>query len=202
MKNFVSILALFIFGIFSAQCVIRGADQLQVGEKEIYTGGNDGGSCADCFQWSHEDQNVIFESGTRISEVTLKGAVPGKALIKLNLKLPGGSQKCEKVIDVIAPLTSTLIPAPKDCDIKVEGLKEFKRGANNVTFEAGETGNNQSYTWTVTYRSGVTKTSRDKTPQFDFSNNNVITSVALKVTTKNCTRNLSKTYHDNFWYFF
>lgn len=202
MKNLLCFLALFIFGFISAQCVITGADQLQVGEKQVYTVALDSGSCEDCYRWSHEGQNIIFESGTRISEVTLKGAVPGKAIVNLNLKLPRGSQKCEKVISVIAPLTSILIPATKDCDIRVEGIKEFKSGSNTVTFEAGETGSDQAYMWTVTYRSGVTKSSRATSPQFDFSDNNVISSVALQVTTKNCARTLSKNYHDNFWYFF
>lgn len=202
MKNLTFLFAMLSFSLFSAQCVIKGPDQVQVGEKQLYTVDSNQEPCTNCLQWKHDDQNLIFETETNIPQVTIKGSVPGTAVLSVEGKSATGLLKCEKTIQIIAPLESILAPEKVECDIKVEELREFKTAQNKVTFESAPVGKNYTYTWTVTYRSGEKKISTDKTPQFDFSNENVISEVELKVNTPKCTRKLSKSYNDYFWYFF
>lgn len=202
MKNLTFFFALLSFSLLSSQCVIKGADQIQVGEKQMYTLDSVPETCANCLQWKHDDQKVIFETETNIPQVTIKGAVMGNAVLFLDLKSSTGMVKCEKIIEVIPPMESTLIPEQVKCDIEINELREFKSAPNKVYFESSQAGNNYTYQWTVFYRSGEKKMSAAKNPQFDFSNENVISMIELKVTTPSCTRKLSKAYNDYFWYFF
>lgn len=199
MKKYYLLFALITFVLNSAQCTITGADQVQVGERQTYAV-SDNVQCTDCYQWTYLDQKVILEGDTRGNTMTLKGSVPGKADLLLEIKTPERTLKCQKSIQVIAPDVLDL-NKPK-CDITVDAFKEVRVSDTAVVFEPIAADNNYSYKWTVTYRSGDKKVSSEKLGKFDFSNGNVIDTVELDLVEKDCTKKISKSYNSNYWYFF
>ena len=84
----------------------------------------------------------------------------------------------------------------------MEAFKEIKVGEKKVAFEAESAEENYTYLWTAFYRDGTQKTSTDRKPQFDVTNDHVIDRLELQITLKSCTKKILKSYHSNFWYFF
>lgn len=203
MKKILFILALLNFGLAFSQCTITGADQLQVGERQVYTATNsDATECLDCYQWTYLDQKILLESDTKKNDLTVKGAVPGSALLSLEIKTKDGKSKCEKLIKVIAPTSNILTNDNVKCDIGVSAFKEVRATDKKVAFEPETAETNLSYIWTVTYRNGDIKKSAEKKPQFDYSNEHVIDKVEMEVFLDRCSTKISKSYNSNFWYFF
>ena len=60
---FLTVLLNSIFAF--SQCTITGADQLQVGERQVYTATNSEADCESCYQWTYLDQKIILESDTK-----------------------------------------------------------------------------------------------------------------------------------------
>ena len=202
MKKFLFAITLLNFSFGFAQCTITGADQLQVGERQIYTATSSDPECADCYRWSYMDQKILLESDTQKNDLTIKGAVPGEALLSLEIKTKNGTVKCDKLIKVIAPTSNILTNDNVKCDIGVTSFKEVRVADNKVSFEPENTDKNLSYSWTVFYRGGTIKKSTDKKPQFDYSDNHVIDKVEMEVFLNRCSTKFSKSYDTNFWYFF
>ncbi len=190
------------FVVASAQCTIVGADQIQVGERQNYSVMNAAENCVNCYQWTHLDQKIILESDTKANPLTLKGAVPGKAKLSLEIRGANALAKCSKVIKVIAPTSNVLTVNEPKCNILVDGFKEIRVSNNVVSFEPNTTESGFSYKWTVIYRSGNEKISTDKKGTFDFSNDNVIDKVELEILVNQCTKTITKTYNNYFWWFF
>lgn len=202
MKKKLLFINLLLFNFFYSQCTISGADQIQVGERQAYQATDIGFSCTDCHEWSHLDQKVFLENDTKGSEIILKGALPGEATLKLEVLAKGGNLKCQKSITVIAPTKNLVAGAVEKCNIDLEAFFETRIEGNKVMFEPEIDEGKVTYLWTVTYRSGSIKTSTDKKPQFDYSNQEVIDLVELQVKKEVCTKKVSKMYDTNFWYFF
>lgn len=201
MKKFLFFLAVLNFSFASSQCTIDGADQLQVGERQVYKATTAAAPCENCYEWIYLDQKVLLENGTHQSEITLKGAVPGEAVLNLELKTKNGKTKCKKMVKVIAP-TSNILPGDSaKCDLPVEAFKEIRAGDHQVVFEPETSDTNYTYLWTVTYRDGSQKTSSDRKARFSYMGS-VIDNVEMKVTFEKCTKKISKNYDTNFWYFF
>ena len=110
--------------------------------------------------------------------------------------------KCSKQIKVIEPTTNFRAGDTEKCEIPVEAFKEIKVGEKKVAFEAESAEENYTYLWTAFYRDGTQKTSTDRKPQFDVTNDHVIDRLELQITLKSCTKKILKSYHSNFWYFF
>lgn len=202
MKKILLVIAFLNFSFAFSQCTITGADQLQVGERQVYKATGNEDSCTDCYQWIYQDQKFLLENDTHQSEITLKGAVPGEAVLALEIDTKNGKLKCKKTVKVIAPTTNILAGDLLKCDIPVEAFKEIRVANDKVAFEPETSEKKYTYLWTVTYRGGAKKVSSDQKPQFDFSNGNVIDNVELQVTFDRCTKKISKSYDTNFWYFF
>lgn len=202
MKKIILLGFLFLFtGLFS-QCNIIGPDQIQVGERQQYFAEHASADCTDCYHWFYMDQKVILEGDTRANPLTLKGAVPGKAILSLEVKTAAETLKCKKTIQVIAPTTDMLDINAQKCNIEIEAFKEIRVSDSEVMFEPITSDNKYSYQWTVTYRNGSKKMVNEKLGKFNFSNENVIDTVELSISDKACNKKLSKSYNSNFWYFF
>ncbi len=202
MKNFYLLFALLSFVFNAAQCTITGPDQVQVGERQTYSISDNNVQCTDCYQWTYLDQKVILEGDTRSDTLTLKGSVPGNAIVFLEIKTGEGTLKCQKEINVIVPTSTVLdVNAPK-CNIKIDSFKEVRVSDKVVVFEPNEAENNLKYQWTVTYRNGSKIVSNERSGKFNYSNSDVIDHVELKIIDKGCSKKISKSYNNNFWYFF
>ncbi|QOW11755.1 hypothetical protein Q73A0000_15995 [Kaistella flava (ex Peng et al. 2021)] len=202
MKKLLLFLAILNFSFVFSQCTITGADQVQVGERQTYSVSDSNVQCTDCYAWTYLDQKVILEDDTHSNTLTLKGSLPGKALLSLEIKTNEGISKCQKSIQVIAPTSKVLdVNAPK-CNITTDSFKEVRESDKTVVFEPSDTEKDYSYKWTVTYRSGDKKVSGEKLGKFNFSNENVIDTVELDIVDRECTKKISKSYNNNFWYFF
>lgn len=202
MKKSLLLINVLLINLFYSQCTISGADQIQVGERQVYHANEIEPACTDCYHWTYLDQKVLLENDTNSKEITLKGAVPGEAVLSLQIKANGGNQKCQKSLAVIAPTSNLIAGDAAKCEIPVQVFKETRVEGNKVQFEP-ETGEGKyTYLWTVTYRNGSKKTSADKKAQFDYSMQSVIDSVELLVKKDVCSKKISKSYDTNFWYFF
>ena len=202
MKNFYLLFALLSFVFNAAQCTITGPDQVQVGERQTYSVEVSKDLPANSYEWIYMDQKMIPQSELNQNSLTVKGSVPGKSVLSLEIKTPAGTAKCEKSIEVIAPLSVALDINAQKCNIEIDAFKEVRISDTNVAFEAIAPNNNFNYQWTVHYRNGSKKVSNEKVGTFAFSNEKVIDLVELNVTGKQCTKKISKMYNPNFWYFF
>lgn len=202
MKNLLLALAMLNLSFAFSQCTINGAAQIQVGERQNYTAEIAADFSANAYKWIYLDQKVIPQSNLDQSVLAVKGSVPGRSVLTLEIRSSAGTFKCQKDIEVIAPLSVALnVNAPK-CNIEIEAFKEVKVSTTSVAFEAVAAENNFTYKWTVHYRNGSKIISNDKVGKFDFSNENVIDQVELSVTDKKCTKKIAKSYNHYFWYFF
>lgn len=184
------------------QCTIMGADQLQVGERQVYTSSNNNAECDSCYKWTYLDQNIILEGDLQKSQLTLKGSLPGDALLSLEIKTNSSPEKCEKLIKVIEPTSNIITNKKGNCDIKLNSFNEIRVADKKVSFQPENTEEVLSYKWTVYYRGGETKESAEKKPEFDYSNDQVIDKVEMTVTLEHCNKTITKLYDTNFWYFF
>ena len=202
MKKLLLLLAVLNFSFAISQCTITGADEVQVGERQTYSVEVSKDLPANSYEWIYMDQKMIPQSELNQNSLTVRGSVPGKSVLSLEIKTAGGTSKCEKSIEVIAPLSVALDINAQKCDIEIDAFKEVRISDTNVAFEAIALNNNFNYQWTVHYRNGSKKVSNEKVGTFDFSNEKVIDLVELDITDKKCTKKISKTYNHNFWYFF
>lgn len=202
MKKFLFIITLFAYHFASSQCTISGSDIIEVGSRQTYQATDVDFSCTDCFQWTYLDQKVLLENDTNGKEITLKGAVPGEAILSLEVAAKDGNLKCQKSITVIAPTTNLVPGETEKCEIPVQVFKEIKIEGDKVQFEPEAAEGKLTYLWTVTYRNGTIKTSAKKIAQFDYSMQSVIDSVELLIKKDVCTKKIAKSYDTNFWYFF
>jgi hypothetical protein len=185
-----------------SQCTITGANQLQVGERQVYTATNSEADCESCYQWTYLDQKILLESDTKKKDLTVKATVPGNAILSLEIMVNGEKSKCEKLIKVIAPTSNILSNDNVKCDFGFDSFKEIRSAENKVVFEPQTTQTNFSYNWTITYRNGDTKKSFEKKPEFDYSDNLAIDKVEMQVIFNQCSTKITKNYDTNFWYFF
>ena len=202
MKKLLFLLAVLNFSFAISQCTITGADQVQVGERQTYSVEVSKDLPATSYEWIYMDQKMIPQSQLNLNSLTVKGSVPGKSVLSLEIKTVGGISKCQKSIEVIAPLSVALDINAQKCNIEIDAFKEVRISDTNVALEAIAPNNNFNYQWTVHYRNGSKKVSNEKVGTFDFSNEKVIDLVELNITDKKCTKKISKTYNHNFWYFF
>ena len=202
MKNLILLMTLFSFTSLFSQCIIIGADQLQVGEKQEYSVENAIADCENCYKWMYADQKIIFESDSRINPLTVKGAVTGAAILSLEIKTPKKTLNCQKTIQVIEPTSKVLtVNAPK-CDIEIELFNEVRNSDELVTFVPLVNDGVYKYEWTATYGNGAVKVMNDKNPGFAYSQANGILDMKLRVTSSQCVRTISKKYEPSFWMFF
>lgn len=202
MKKLILLAAIFQLSFAFSQCTISGAAQLQVGERQTYVVEGADTNCTDCNVWTYKDQNIILESNPNEKEMTVKGALPGTAVLSFEMKSKSGKNKCAKTLTVMAP-TTDLLPADSfKCDIAVANFEEVRISDKIVAFKPVTEETNLTYKWTAYYRGGEEKVLTSKIPQFDYSNGHVIDKIVMDVAQNKCTKKLTKNYDTNFWYFF
>lgn len=202
MKRILLIVAFCNFTYFFSQCTISGADQIQVGEKQIYAAASSENCSGDCYQWSYLDQKILLETDERHREITIKGSVPGQAILNLEINAPSGRLTCQKSITVIAPLSDDLNVNRQKCDINIDGFKEVRTSDQLVMFSPQTSETKLTFEWKVIYKDGDAKKSTQQNPQFEYSLQRAISQVELNVSLEGCTKRIIKNYDTNFWYFF
>ncbi len=202
MKNFLLLAALFLFSKGFAQCEISGPDVVRVGEKAEYTA-KVFEPCTGCYTWFYPDQNIYLEGDLKSEKVTVKGAVPGEAVLTFRIqKTKKVQMKCAKTIKIAEADKVSTEPDAANCEIPESAISEKRISDTVVEFATDPVQPNFTYRWTVTYKSGEKKTISGKSSQFSFSHQNVINAVELEIFVNKCSKKITKTYYDNFWYFF
>lgn len=85
------------------------------------------------------------------------------------------------------------------CDININNYKEVHYDKNIVAFFPLHQNSTYNYHWTVRYENNSSKESLEKIPLFEYSTQHKITSVTLKILSKQCLKEFTKTYEENFW---
>jgi len=201
MKKNLLFLAILNFSFAFSQCTISGADEVQVGERQIYTAEIMADELENSYEWIYLDQKVIPEGDLLQKSLIVKGSVPGTSVLSLQITKNKDRVKCQKTIKVIAP-KSTVFPGEPNCDIKVLSFSETRTSNSSVVFEPDYIDKNYSYKWIVTYRSGRVENSAESKGTFKYANDNVIDKVELHIVAGLCSKNIVKPYETNFWYFF
>ena len=197
MKKTYTLFALILFIFGAAQCTIQGPAQLQIGDKQIYSIAEKPANCTDCFQWAHGDQKIILEGNTQRDSLIIKGAVPGNAILSLNVKSAEGVLKCQKTIEVVAG--KELYLNSEKCKIDVSSFSFVKNPEGIIVFKPAETNHAYSYDWTIFYGDGTKQTSKEINPQFKVSAQMPIVKVELIVSSVQCTRRIVANYQSYFW---
>lgn len=186
---------------FSAQCSITGADTVQVGERQQYTA-EDANACANCYQWTYPDQKIFLEGETTAATLTVKGAVPGTAVLSLKINDGNRTRRCKKILTVIAPLENSISPEATRCDLPDFTITEKRLSDTEVEFSADVLPKDFTAHWTATYRNGDTRNAEGEIPKFPYSNGQPIDKVELHLKQGKCSKKITKIYDSNFWYFF
>lgn len=200
----------FLFGFLSfvngiSQCYILGKPSIKAGETETYTVEKDIAQCGDCHLWTTHGGNVTLQGNVKQNSIKLTGNTGGQTILSLAMLAPQGMVQCSKIVEVTEPVKNITIykTAPgstnANCDIDFNEYQELKVADGMVLFSPTETERNYKYEWTVIYSDGEQKQSTEKKPQFPFSQDHGIISVAVKMISGNCMRTFTKTYDSNFW---
>lgn len=200
MKKSLLILPLLMVGssVF-AQCNIIGKANVGINETAEYSVDMEG-QCADCYQWKTiNNQSVIMGSGTQ-KKVGVKGTGNGQTLLSVTVLTPQGVSMCSKTIGVgdVNNAPNNNRETEPNCDVDVREFKETKISEGLMAFFPSATNNVYNYQWTATYANGETKTSNEKVPQLQYP----MQTIKLRVTSKKCYKEYTKTYTDSFWRFF
>ncbi len=209
MKKLSAIFLLFVAVWSYAQCSINGKSTINIKDTETYSIETNIAQCRECHLWVTVGGNAKIEGDNRLHTVKLKANSGGRTVLSLAYLSPVGLVQCSKNIDILDTSgNSSYTPAPNtsnnsNCDIDFKNYKEVKVSPNIVSFFPNVGADTDfSYTWTANYRNGDWKTSNEKVPQFPFSEENPILNVKIKVISKTCYKEFSKTYEGNFWKFF
>jgi len=205
------LLAFFISGLSFAQCTITGKSILKVQDEETYSISPDIGQCRDCHLWSNYGKSATVIGDNKLSSIKLKANEEGRQLISISVLTSQGMIQCSKTIEILNGKnyenaingTSADIKQntniSKNCDIEVTDFKQGKFGEGIVNFFPNVSNNEYKYAWTVNYSDGSIMKSTDKTPQFPYSKEKSISIVKLQIFSKNCIKDLSRSYEPIFW---
>ena len=89
-----------------------------------------------------------------------------------------------------------------NCNISFYDFREEKYGDELVALVPNYLDNNYTISWTVNFQNGEQKTFTDKVPQLNYSRENEISTIVVKLISPTCERNFTKTYEKFFWKFF
>lgn len=192
---------LFSVGMFG-QCVINGSPDLKVNETQTYTIENDVAQCRECHQWMISGGNTSLIGDYRLNSIKVVANSAGKSVLTLNILSPKGMVQCTKTIEVINEEVNGKKGISSNCDINFSSYKELKNSEGSVTFVPDQSENKYQLEWTISYLNGEQKESKENRPRFDYTKENPITSVQLKIHSAKCTRTFNKAYDSGFWKIF
>lgn len=203
MKKVTLIFALFWSIIIFSQCNISGDASINVLDTATYTIENDNAQCLDCHLWATIGGNSKIEGEYRKNTVKIKPIYGGRTVLSLTMLTPQGVSQCSKNIDII---DGNGVAAPQqtssNCDIVVNAFKEVKYSEGVISLFPNETQNEYKYSWTAVYMNGEQRMSNEKVPQFNYTKDNSISTIKVKITSNKCIKDLSKTYNPSFWKMF
>lgn len=204
MKKSLLLISFLGFTTVFAQCIIKGNPAMKVNDTEIYTVESDNAQCTDCHLWTNIGGNASLEGNVKQKSVKLRANSGGRTILSLTVLSPQGMQQCSKNIDITdfsvsaAPKAPPKVISNPNCDIDFNDYKEVKFSDGIVSLMSN-TDNNFKYEWTAVYMSGEQKTSKDKTPQFNYSKENGIRTIKVQIISSKCMKNFSKAYETAFW---
>lgn len=201
MKKLYTLSCLLLATLFYAQCNISGKNTINIGEQATYQIGSEAAQCRDCHLWTYAGQSISFVGDTRQNILSVSGVQPGAAVLSLTYLSSKGISTCSKNIQVL-PSGATPSQSPNtgiDCDININNFKEVKVDNGIVSFFPTGNDGGFGYEWVALYADGSTQSSRDKVPQFNYSKDNSIIRISVKISSKICYKNLSKNYENTFW---
>lgn len=205
MKKITLIITLLISVFAFSQCVIKGNTKMKVSDVETFSIDNDLAQCPDCHLWVNISGNTELQGDVKQNSVKLKANSPGRTVLSLVVLSSQGVSQCSKNIDVVDVTTAkpdnVVSTTSSNCDIDFSDYREAKTSDGIVAFLPNGK-NNYKYEWNATYENGDKKTSTEQIPQFNYSRDNGIKTMVLKVTSPRCIRNFTKTYEPNFWKFY
>ncbi len=185
-----------------SQCVIKGNASMKVNETQTYTVENDIAQCNDCHLWTNIGGNTSLEGDVKGKTIKLKANSGGRTVLSLAMLSPQGMVQCSKNIDVSdsspVPAETPKIVSNPNCDIDFNDYKEVKYSDGVVSF-LSNIDNNFKYEWTAIYMNGEQKTSNEKVPQFNYTKENGIATLKVKIVSSKCMKNFSKAYEAAFW---
>lgn len=208
MKKIASLFALFLFIISFSQCNISGKSSIKISEEETYSVPNEIAQCKECHLWISVGSNTAISTDNKLNFIKLKPNSAGRLILSATVLTSQGILQCSKNIDVLDNtkqsdnLDKATLTTINNCDIQINNYKEVKYAENIVSFFPNETNNDFRYEWIVNYANGESMKSNEKIPQFPFTKENGIATVKLKISSKVCLREFSKTYDANYWKFF
>ncbi len=210
-KQLLIVLGILISGLSFSQCTINGKSIIKVQDEEMYSLSPEIGQCKDCHLWSNYGKNATIISDNKLSSIRIKANEAGRQLISISALTSQGMVQCSKTIEILDGKnyddaingTSADIKqntnTSKNCDIEVTDFKQGKFGDGIVNFFPNVSNNEYKYSWTVTYSDGSIMKSADKTPQFPYTKEKGISVVKLQIFSKNCIKDLSRSYEPIFW---
>lgn len=198
MKKYLIVAAGSLATISFGQCTIAGNSTIKINETATFSV-DAKAQCEECYSWkTSSDQNLTVDGNTKSNAIKVKASSPGQSTISVSILNNKGLLQCEKVIDVVDNKQELV---DKKCGVFINDFKDVKVSESVISFFPNENSNDYLYKWIVTYINGDTQESREKIPQFFFSDINYITSVKLKIMTKSplCSLTLSKKFEQNYW---
>ena len=203
MKNIYTLLFLVFLNTLHAQCVIYGKSTLKIGESEYYSPSIDA-KCATCYTWTVSG-DVSAESAVNERDIKLKANVAGEAKLSIVVATKDGEKTCSKLIRITNQVMvsgaadANSAKDDKPCSVELGGIGESKVDQNTIQFTVQTSGKTYAYEWTVTYKNGEKKESKDSSPKFPFYPDNDLISAQVRGISGLCSSTLSKGYSENFW---
>jgi len=210
-KQLLILLGIFISGASFSQCTIAGRSILKVQDEETYSIPPEMGQCRDCHLWTNYGKNATILGDNKLNSIKLKANEVGRQLVSISALTSQGMVQCSKTIEILdgknyddaingtSADVKQNINASKNCDIEVTDFKQGKFGDGIVNFFPNVSNNEYKYAWSVTYSDGSIMKSTDKTPQFPYTKEKGISVVKLQIFSKNCIKDLSRSYEPIFW---
>ncbi|MGC4128821.1 MAG: hypothetical protein QM564_04515 [Bergeyella sp.] len=198
MKKIIVFLAAGISVSVFSQCAIDGNPTIKKGESEVYTT-DLSAQCDECYQWSIDEGKVSVISNNKFKEIKLKANTAGQTTISVSAQTSSGMKKCSQTITITE---NENIPDNKSkCNISISDFKDVKVSDTVMSFfpDAKLADGNYKYTWTATYTNGTREEHKERIPEFEFSSQNTITEVKLKIENNLCYKVLTKTYNPEYW---
>lgn len=210
-KQLLILLSVFISGVSFSQCTIAGKSVLKVQDEETYSISSEIAQCKDCHLWSNYGKSASILGDNKLNSIKLKANEEGRQLISISALTSQGMVQCSKTVEILngknydnaingtsADIKQTS-NISKNCDIQVTDFKQGKFGDGIVNFFPNVSNNEYRYAWTVNYSDGSIMKSEDKIPQFPFTKEKGISVVKLQIFSKNCIKDLSRSYEPIFW---
>ncbi|UOE41673.1 hypothetical protein MTP09_03265 [Chryseobacterium suipulveris] len=210
MKKILTVFSAMLFTSAFSQCVINGNSEIRMGTTSNYTIQNNQSQCGNCHLWENKGSVASLNGDVRKSSIRVRGNTPGTMTLQHTALTLQGVTECSKTINIVdgtgirvnSNASSTGVSnsnASSNCDIVFDNYVEVKNSDGLVSFRPEVQNSRYKYEWTATYANGEQKTSTADIPNFSYTGDNGISSVAVKITSPSCIKNFNKKYNSTYW---